>query len=115
MQAIIEAEEQGAAVKDLWDRWFGFHYFLKILCLFSPSMHFDGVCNAILFNRVSQKLGAKSFANKFYHRVTNANPELVLVFVRAGQSSRPIMKAQVIILLYFQITFPHHLNRFAGT
>ena len=33
MQAIIEAEEQGAAVKDLWDRWFGFHYFLKILCL----------------------------------------------------------------------------------
>ncbi len=36
------------------------------------------------------KLGKNRFATQIYSRLTNANPELVLAFMRAGQGHRPI-------------------------
>jgi hypothetical protein len=40
--------------------------------------------------RVHAKLGKNRFATQIYSRLTNANPELVLAFMRAGQGHRPI-------------------------
>ena len=36
------------------------------------------------------KLGKNRFATQIYSRLTNANPELVMAFMRAGQGHRPI-------------------------
>ena len=43
------------------------------------------------------KLGKNRFATQIYSRLTNANPELVLAFMRAGQGHRPIKVSPLLI------------------
>ncbi len=45
--------------------------------------------------RVHGKLGKNRFATQIYSRLTNANPELVLAFMRAGQGHRPIKVSDI--------------------
>jgi hypothetical protein len=50
--------------------------------------------------RVHTKLGKNKFATQIYSRLTNASPELVLAFMRAGQGHRPI-----------KVSAPHKTSR----
>ncbi len=47
------------------------------------------IVTAMRERRVHAKLGKNRFATQIYSRLTNANPELVLAFMRAGQGHRP--------------------------
>jgi len=50
----------------------------------------QGAAMECLWKRVQPKLGRNRFAIQVYNRLTNASPELVLVFMHAGQGTRVV-------------------------